>query len=95
MMQSQALALVIIRKIVEPARDFAHTPPIARNHDLLESPVQQHRRRHRLRLMHDGLPDGEYLVFGILSSHRPSRADTRPFLRLGQNSILYVKDIKY
>jgi len=32
MMQSQALALVIIRKIVEPARDFAHTPPIARNH---------------------------------------------------------------
>jgi len=28
MMQSQALPLVIIRKIVEPARDFAHTPPM-------------------------------------------------------------------
>jgi hypothetical protein len=32
--------LVIIRKIVEPARDFAHTPPIARNHGLPGSPVQ-------------------------------------------------------
>ena len=59
-MQSQALPLVIIRKIVEPARDFAHTPPIARNHGLLGSPVQWHRRRHRLRLKRDGLTDGEY-----------------------------------
>jgi len=33
MMRFQVLATpTIIRQIVEPARDFAHTPPIARNH---------------------------------------------------------------
>ena len=35
----------------------------------------------------------QYLVFGILSRRRPLRAETRPFLALGQNSILNVKQM--
>src|SRR6516162_6093093 len=90
MMQSQALAtLVIIRQIVQPACDLAHTPHISRNrgcrshHSVASQPSSASPK---------SVMAGEYLV-GIRLSRRPLRADTQPFfLPLGQNSTLYVKE---
>src|SRR6202023_4359373 len=92
MMQSQALAtLVIIRQIDKPACDLGYTPRISRNHGC---------RSHHSVASQPSSASSESVTacqmavpgLGILSSRRPSRADTQPFfLALGQSSIITSK----
>ena len=88
-MQSQALAtLVIIRQIDKPACDLGYTPRISGNHGCRSHHSVASQPSSASSESVTGLPDGEYLVLGILSSRRPSRAVTQPFfLALGQSSI--------